>query len=471
MYNRKRVPRLITLKSFENPIFKYNGVVLNVKSSWITERLMKLYQFEFKVQLLNELIWAQYEMFNQMITNEILQCEKIDDEVIRKPRTNKRKRKKSKKVRKKRKHQRRKQRRIVTGHFDKHIQVKIKKVKQNDKDFKLKKKRFFKLLDDVRRVSNTRILNYTHVINARKYLEKRIEDNSERSSSSSSSNNTDAPVSIECFYVDPPTDTWNIPYSDLSVRIKRPYLHYMQFLVKCKDVKRVIELDKNNELSLRCVSHQWLETSSKGFIKEVPRIVSYERRFFPGLFRIIMMCDEIKKECNDKYSSLKSGLKALHKKGYTPNYGDFCSLDSYDYWKHYFHFTVSDEFLLEIAEYLYWCKKMCLSYQLPGNDGNGNGDEDDTISDDIIFIGGIFLLKYGLKYKNKFTIIPKHPLVSSRGFLIPQNKLGMVLTNRKDASKGIATVTNRLIALCNIKPVPEVAFLPWKKKHGELNNS
>jgi hypothetical protein len=133
--------------------------------------------------------------------------------------------------------------------------------------------------------------------------------------------------------------------------------------------------------------------------------------------------------------------------------------------RHYLDWTISDEMILQIAEVMFWCKKMCLSYPLVKEQGYGD------LTEEVIYIGCIYLLKSGLK-KGGEPIIPKFQLLSKRGFLVAQNELTTYLANRRDASKGPDIVTNILMGYINNKilPVSDVSFLNWKLENSQLDD-
>jgi len=112
---------------------------------------------------------------------------------------------------------------------------------------------------------------------------------------------------------------------------------------------------------------------------------------------------------------------------------------------------------------MFWCEEMCESH--PYIKKNGPGE----LTQEIIYIGCIYLLQTGLDYNNKFPLIEKHPLLSRRGYLVPQNMLGQLLTNRKNVSIGTDSLKNVLISLCKIRPIENVSFLYWKKHFSQLD--
>jgi len=449
VYNRKKC-QYGKQNFYEDGMFRYNGKPLNVNSKWITKRLRKLFTNVVDIAELSAFIWAQYNMFNSMVKEDIITCEKVTDTVKKKRR---RRKPKKRKMPKKRKQPRRKKRKSVKGHFDKYIKEKFKKSKTiSDKNFKLKKKKFLKLLKEIEENENLMIVNFTSMIKFKCYSKTVMEGDFDKSFY--------APMSRQSFYVDPIPESWDIPYEKVKTRIKKHYLFYMSFL-RFPEYKKVIDSDLNKELSLRNLEHPYLQKASKEFIDELPQKISIIRRLCPGLFRLIMFHTEIIKECNEKFSAVKNSLKALHKKEYVPDYGDFYKNLRYNPRKHYFHSTISDELMLQISEVMFWGEKMCLSHP---NVSLCNSTE---LTKEIIYIGILYLLKTGLK-KNGKTIIPKHPLLAKRGYLASQHELSSYLTNRKDASKGPDKVTNILINFCDMYPNSEVSFLEWKRKNSQL---
>jgi len=504
VYNRKRFNRSV-FKTFENIKLKYNNKLLDIDMDLIINKLSTLYYDSINFNNLKDFVLGQILMFRNMINDKIFKCEQAYREIVSKRRRKKlinnnttitttmgkprkRKKKARTKIPKKKKNRKRKRRKVIRGRFEKNTKPKIR-IHEVPKsvNFKSALKRFENLMKEIKKLEHVRVLEYTHLLRANQYvsevnkvvLEEREEREEEgkigenltdvetlllKESISASENIIYGPRSCECFYVDPVKTNWKIPYDNVMTEVKKSSLLYMRFFNDPK-IQRVLKLDDGNELTLRCKTHKWIEESSDEFIDSIPRIVSFIRRLCPGKARIVMMCKQIQDDCNAKYSQLRSKLKAHHKKNCMVNYSNIESLLEYDYWKNYFHHTVSDEMMLELCEYLYWCKLMCERHPHPKMFG-GYGD----LTEEIIFIGGLFLLKVGLKYQNTRTIIPKYAPISKRGFLIPQNELGTVLIHRRDASVGITTLTNIMISLCDLTDYSEVAFLEWKSKHGELNN-
>jgi hypothetical protein len=462
-------------KSFKKTIFTANNQRLDIDVELIVKKLSSFYTDFILYNELKNFVLGQVSMFENMIDDKILKCEKAYRQVVSNRKrenliSNKKNKKRKKKttntkVPKKKRTPKRKSRKVVVGHFEKKNQTKIR-IHEVPKtvNFKNALRKFNKLMKEVKNLENTRVLEYTHVLNAERYnsyVNSLLDE--EKGDNEKVEKIIHGPRSKECFYVDPVPTSWGIPYTNAVTKVKKAHYLYMKFL-NDEYIQRVLKSDNGNELTLRCKTHKWLLNSSSEFIKSIPRISSFVRRLTPGKLRIVMFAQQVINECNKKYAQLKNTLKALHKKDCMPNYCDYDRLLEYDYWKSYFHFTVSDELMLELCEYLYWCKKMCESH--PHIEIFGFED----VTEEVIFVGGLFLLKVGLKYRGTQPIIMKHPLFEKRGFLVSQNELGTVLIHRKDASKGITVVTNIMTSLCDLRGIENVAFLEWKSKHGELSN-
>ena len=486
-YQSKKVNvRLIGLKNmFTNPSFRSNGVNLNVNVKWITDHLKIIINPTIIYKQMKYFIMRQYDMFKKMMDEKIMLCENITDDFVkpqqkkRSARGRKSRGKKRKKIPTRRKPQRRKRRRVVGGRLNKQSSIKIRKSKStSDKNFMRRKKIFLEFLNDTEEIRSLKILSYTHVLKVKEIIEKNDTWTRQLRSINYNNNPQDEfqqvhhhhqqyiskPLSLNSFYVDPLPTLWLIPYQKFTTRIDKPILLYMRQFLLNQRVQNVIKQDLGNELSLRCDSHKWVEESSEDFIKSLPSIISFIRRLLPGLFRIIMFFNDVKKKFNKKYSKMKSTLKAHHRKKYMPSQESVEEFTKFNFSEYFYDFTVSDEFILEIAEYLYWCKITCENHEIVKRYGFGD------MTEEIVYIGGIYLRKYGLKFKNRITIIPKHPLLEKRWFLVPQNKLARVLAKRSDASKGVEMVSNILTSKCNINGASEVSFLNWKMKHGQLKN-
>jgi hypothetical protein len=461
-------------KTFKKTIFTSNNKRLDIDVDLIVNKLSSFYMDFINFNELKNFVFGQISMFGKMIDNKILKCENAYSEVVSKrkrenlitnKKNKKRKKKTTTKVPKKKRNPKRKSRKVVVGHFEKKNQTKIR-IHEVPKtvNFKNALKKFEKLMKEIKTLENTRVLEYTHVLNAKRYtsyVNSILEE--EEGNEEKVEKIIHGPRSKECFYVDPVPTSWGIPYENAVTKVKKAHYLYMRFF-NDEHIQKVLKSDDGNELTLRCKTHEWLSSSSAEFIKSIPRISSFVRRLTPSKFRIVMFAQQIIDECNKKYTQLKNTLKSLHRKDCMPNYCDYDRLLEYDYWKNYFHFTLSDEMMLELCEYLYWCKKMCESH--PHIEVFGFED----VTEEVIFVGGLFLLKVGLKYKGTHPIIMKHPLFEKRGFLVSQNELGTVLIHRGDASKGITVVTNIMTSLCDLRGPENVAFLEWKSEHGELSN-
>ena len=224
----------------------------------------------------------------------------------------------------------------------------------------------------------------------------------------------------------------------------------------------MLDSDRGKELSLRNFNHPWLSKASPKFLRNLGHKVHFIRRICPGKFRLEMLAEDFRKACCDKYSTLKSFLKHTILKDRIPNYWDCEHLLEDDFMKFFLHDTICDELILEIAEIMFWCEEMCESH--PYIMKNGPGE----LTQEIIYIGCIYLLQTGLDYDNKYPIIEKHPLLSRRGYLVPQNMLGQLLTNRKNVGIGTENLKNVLLSLCKIRPLEQVSFLYWKKNLSQL---
>lgn len=272
-------------------------------------------------------------------------------------------------------------------------------------------------------------------------------------------------ISDDAMRVDPTNLSWYFPGNEtvLYTEFKDPLILYFYFL-NLPDIKRVIKRDKHCELILRNKDHPMLRadtTVQKEFLKGLGRKVHFIKRLTPGLFRLYMMFNDIKKQATEKIATARGIIKNLHNKEYMPNVEDLIAYApgyNYDYKKYYLHETISDELVIEIAEVMHWAEKMCEKhpyYVLY------NATE---MTEEIVYIGCLFLLQEGLHY-NEQTILPKHPILSQREYLVPPNRLNMVLTNRKNVGTGVKLLKNTLTNLCNIFPIHEIAFLQWKMKN------
>ena len=478
--------------------YEYNGLKLeNINVEKNILEIQNLYNDYLLVQNLHTFVWCQYNKYQSMIYDTkhgqdgILYCNKIitkeNGRLIGKRgnhnnnqhlfdendgsgktrggggggRRGRKKIKDTIPIRQKK--LKRKHRVKNTQHYNKRTSDQLRgNYNIRDRNLKSKFTKFPKFVKKINHVSESvTIFPYTHLLEVKNLIDE---------TNKNAYPKMFYPLSQSSHYVDPHPLTWMIiseGINDIQFRMDNPWLFYFCFL-NLPQLQGVIELDTGNELILRDVDHPFLKKSSDDFLRHLHRKIRFIKRICPGLFRIIMMKDEIKKECNDKISSLKTYFKLMHNKKCIPSLNHIQELLTYDYKNLNLHITISDEFVLEIAEIMFWCEKMCKIH--PNFKRYGAGE----LTEEILFVGTIYLMQTGLQYTipntcHTIEILPQHPKLSQQNYLIPQNKSATILTNRSDLSSGIKFIKTLLLTLCKIMPPQHVSFLYWKSQHEELN--
>jgi len=175
-----------------------------------------------------------------------------------------------------------------------------------------------------------------------------------------------------------------------------------------------------------------------------------------------MMMNEIKTRSSKMYSKVKDTSKNQHTNEIMIKTADFENYVRFEYTslELELYTTISDEFVLKIAEVLYWCKWMCLSHP---NIEEGKKE----LTDEIIYLGCLYHMQKGLSWNN-YPLIPCFPHLAKRGYLVPPNMLSKLLTERRSISYGMSKVKLILFELCKIQPPHEVSYMDWKRKSSVL---
>ncbi|MHA1682024.1 MAG: hypothetical protein ACTSUE_13885 [Promethearchaeota archaeon] len=449
---------------YDDKIYRFNGHVLpiNNKIPTLITKLGNLCKNWFLLKSLQTLVWNQYEQYNKMIKDQICVCEVITKKKKRKKRE---KKPKVQKLRVTRRVINRKKRKIVQGLLSQSTSEKLRWISSTkDKKFETKRKLFYSILAKVEQYSKVTIITHTHFKKASEVKKSSSSPPRPPSSSlpESSLHDYQKPMSLEAHYVDTTKPTWTLS-SNSTLQVDEPYIFYFNFLLT-REVQNVLSLDQDRIFRLKRDDHPLLRGTSKKFKDGLARKIHFIRRLCPGLFRIIMMTPEIKKNCIEKYSIVKSNLRTLHTEKKIPSLSDERSLLEYNYREHYLHKTISDEIVLEIAEHMFWCEEMCMSH--PSFQKHGS-----ELSAEYIMIGILYFMQKGLRYKGYHIIIPIHPILSKRGYIPSQNRLTTFYTNRSDVGTGIELLKDVLFGLCAIRPLSEVAFLEWKSQHSQIRYS
>jgi len=430
--------------------FRFDGRRVSLGHERMQRNLSRLDTCVPSLAELRGVVSAQCKAYTRLVRRGVTSLEKV----VHKVHDAKRNRATAAEVPKRRKPtKRRRSRRQVAGQFDRSSTEKISVAasSQTNRKFHVKKREFVKIYRLVVHYSAVRVVHYTQVQRALRSSARSARDP-----------NFDRPGTAESLFVDPAPCKWLIPMREesLCTLTKNPSMFYLQFLLN-SDIRSVIMRDMNREFSLHSEIQPRLLDAPKEFLDGLPDKIHFIRRLTPGLFRIIMLLDEIKKDAVDKYNSLKDALTNRHKRERSVAEEDLWDLTrQYDYKRDYLHVTCSDNFLLELAEVLYWAETTCKkhpAFETASTD----------ISYEMIYVGTLYHMQLGLRVRD-VDLIPKDVVLQRRNVLVPQCRLGLFRINRQDVTKGMEYVKNILLNLCKILPIEEVAFPLWKEKHGVL---
>jgi len=456
--------------------FRFDGRRVPMDVPAIKQRYAKVAGSIINVRAARGFCSAQLRLYATLIRRGATRLEKVRTKIHEAPRRRKKKKKKKKKKkagaaaeeevrvpRRRKTAKRRRSRRHITGQFDKSSTEKmfVSIATQTHDTFRQKKRAFIRAVRAAIHYSSVHVVTYTHVAHALRALDEEEEEEEEEGEG-------DRPGTAESFFVDPYPCQWFMPYAPETVctRVRQPVSFYMQFLLNA-DVQRVIRMDLNREFSLRSdVQPRLLDAPEDSvFLEKLPEYIHVIRQVTPGLFRLIMMLDEIRKECSDNYNDVKTLMQNRHKRGRAVSEEDVWQfLREVDYKKLYLHATCSDNFLLETAEVLYWAETTCFGH--PAFLAKNSGQTAD-ISHEMVFVGTLYHMKKGL-HRDGVPLIPRDVTLCRRNVLVPQNSLGLFKIDRQDVTKGMQFVKDILFNLCEIRPIEEVAFPFWKMRNSVL---
>lgn len=460
---KKKTKQELLKENRKTYYYSYNWKKLSISEDFILRGLSKVKNDCIIVNELEMFIMGVYEIYDKMIKHCILKCDKIfinqNNEFAFSRKFKKYKGKKrvnSSKpkllISNKTKKPKRKLRKVTHGSLNYSGSKKLGFDKKKEDSWKNKKKKFYKFLDMLKKTENVNIVTYTHIVKAREHVKslKGLDPVVAYKHSSRTS-----------FFVDNKDEFWSIPYDEFETSIGNDiYGQYFSFLLE-KNIYRNIMLDKDSEITLRCLNNEMLKYSSEEFKSRLHKMVLIIRKLCPGLFRIISMFEEVLKTCKDKYSKLKRYLKYSYKKGYMPSWCDIEKYLSYDYRKYYLDIFISDVTTIQFAEVMFWGYKMC------SNHPEAERYPQTELIEDAIYIGVLYAFKKGIRYDSRMLLDP-NPILDRENWLFPEQKVAMVDINRKMVGSGDTSVKNMLISKARIEGFYKVSFLHWKQKHSEI---